>query len=31
MGYYDNEAEGLTAKPVIFEDGKVMNEYRVLK
>ena len=24
MGYYDNEAEGLTAKPVIFEDGKVM-------
>jgi len=31
MGYYDNEAEGLTAKPVIFEDGKVMKEYRVLK
>lgn len=31
MGYYDNEADGITAKPIIFEDGKVMNEYRVLK
>ena len=31
MGYYDNETDGITAKPIIFEDGKVMNEYRVLK
>ncbi|RKW55958.1 MAG: DUF4300 family protein [Lachnospiraceae bacterium] len=31
MGYYDNEAEGLTAKPIIFMDGKVMDEYRVLE
>ena len=31
MGYYDNDAEGLTAKPIIFEDNHVMKEYRVLK
>ena len=31
MGYYDNEAEGLTAKPIIFMDDKVMVEYRVLE
>lgn len=31
MGYYDNETDGITAKPIIFEDGKVMDEYRVLK
>ena len=31
MGYYDNETDGITAKPIVFEDGKVMNEYRVLK
>lgn len=31
MGYYDNDTDGITAKPIIFEDGKVMNEYRVLK
>ena len=30
MGYYDNDAEGLTAKPIIFEDNHVMKEYRVL-
>ena len=31
MGYYDNDAEGLTAKPIIFEDNHVMKEYRALK
>ena len=31
MGYYDNDAEGLTAKPIVFEDNHVMKEYRVLK
>ena len=30
MGYYDKDADGLTAKPVIFQDGEVMKEYRVL-
>ena len=30
MGYYDKDADGLTAKPVIFKDGEMMKEYRVL-
>ena len=30
MGAYDKDADGLTAKPLIFFDGKVMKEYRVL-
>ena len=30
MGYYDKDADGLTAKPVIFRDGEMMKEYRVL-
>ena len=31
MACYDKDADGLTAKPVIFEDDQVMKEYRVLK
>ena len=31
MACYDKDADGLTAKPVIFEDVQVMKEYRVLK
>ena len=31
MGYYDKDADGLTAKPIIFWDGEVMKEYRVLE
>lgn len=31
MGAYDKDADGLTAKPLIFFDGKVMKEYRVLE
>ena len=30
MGAYDKDADGLTAKPVIFRDGEMMKEYRVL-
>ena len=30
MGAYDKDADGLTAKPLIFFDGEVMKEYRVL-
>ena len=31
MGYYDQDAEGLTAKPLIFEDDHVLKEYRVVE
>ena len=31
MACYDKDADGLTAKPVIFEDDQVMKEYRVLE
>ena len=31
MGYYDKDADGLTAKPLIFMDGEVMKQYRVLE
>ncbi len=31
MRCYDKDADGLTAKPIIFEDNHVMNEYRVVK
>lgn len=31
MGAYDKDADGLTAKPVIFRDGEMMKEYRVLE
>ncbi len=31
MGAYDKDADGLTAKPIIFWDGEVMKEYRVLE
>lgn len=31
MACYDKDADGLTAKPVSFEDDQVMKEYRVLK
>ena len=31
MGAYDKDADGLTAKPLIFFDGEVMKEYRVLR
>lgn len=31
MGYYDTDADGIAAKPIIFEDDRVMPEYRVLK
>ena len=31
MGYHDKDADGLTAKPIIFQDGEVMKEYRVLE
>ena len=30
MGYYDKDADGLTAKPLIFLDGQVIKQYRVL-
>lgn len=31
MGYHDKDADGLTAKPLIFMDGEVMKQYRVLE
>lgn len=31
MACYDKDADGLTAKPILFEDDQVMKEYRVLK
>lgn len=31
MACYDKDADGLTAKPIIFEDDQVMKEYRVLE
>lgn len=31
MACYDKDADGLTAKPILFEDDQVMKEYRVLE
>ncbi len=31
MGYYDQDADGLSAKPLIFEDDHVLKEYRVVE
>lgn len=31
MGYYDDDTSGLIAKPVIFEDNHIMDEYRPVK